>query len=118
MPTEYYRMICDVAERNQLIAQRAILSTNPVSGHETWYTPTRYTDPLVAQSQLALPMINSPIYRVGPVPEHAIVNLTVGPRRVAPAFGHIGGGIEVATRSPVNLFGMWSFVNNAFDSSL
>jgi hypothetical protein len=98
MATLYYRFMCDVQERNQLVAERMILTTNPRYGYETWYTPTRYDDPLVAQRELALPASNAPIYRIGPIPEDLIKNLTVGPRLSPPANGHPGGGIEIATR--------------------
>jgi hypothetical protein len=118
MATAYYRHICDVRERNQLIAERKIRSTNSGTGYETWYTPTRYDDPLVAQRELALPSPIIPEYRVGPIPEGLIPPLSVGPRRSAPAFGHPGGGIEIATKEPVWLVGLWSFTNQAFDSSL
>jgi len=118
MATVYYRHICDVRERNQLVAERKILSVNSASGYETWYTPSRYEDPLIAQRELALPAPIIPEYRVGPVPETAMPPLTTGPRRVAPAFGHPGGGIEISTRFPVWLFGLWSFTNQAYDSSV
>lgn len=118
MATVYYRYICDVQERNQLVVERKVLSTNLASGYETWYTPTRYLDPLTAQRDLALPSPFIPIYRVGPIPEAAIPSLTTGPRRVAPAFGYPGGGIELSTNQPVWLFGVWSFTNQAYDSSI
>lgn len=118
MSVAYYRYISNVVERNELVQKKRILSLNVASGHETWYTPTRYTDPAVAQRELALPAAVLPVYRVGPVPEDAISHLSVGPRRVSPAFGHPGGGLEIATKEPVWLFGLWSFSNAAFDSSL
>lgn len=118
LATHYYRQITHVGERNQLVAERKVHSLNPTTAYETWYTPTRYDDPAAAQSELALPGTHTPIYRVGPIPENQIVSLTVGPRRVAPGFGHPGGGIEIATRSPVWLFSLWSFVNRAHDDSL
>jgi hypothetical protein len=118
MPVGYYRFICDVQERNQLVSERKILSVNRASGYQTWYTPTRYDDPFVAQRELALPSPMVPEYRVGPIPENLMPPLTIAPRRVAPAFGHPGGGVEIATRSPVWLFGAWSFTNYAFDSSI
>jgi hypothetical protein len=114
----YYRYISDISERNQLVTERKILSMNATTGYETWYTPMRYDNLSIAQRELALPAAVMPIYRVGPVPENLIPPLTVGPRRVSPAFGHPGGGIEIATTDPVWLFGLWSFTNDAFDSSL
>ena len=118
MGTVYYRFICDVQERNQLIAERRVHSVNFLKNFETWYTPTRYDDPLVAQRELALPASNPPIYRVGPIPETFMPPLRVGPRRSPPAFGHPGGGIEISTLEPIWLFGLWSFANQAYDSSL
>lgn len=118
MATVYYRYICDISERNQLVAERKIYSMNPTMGFTTWYTPTRYDDPFTAQRELALPAAIIPIYRAGPVPENVMPPLTIGPRRVAPAFGHPGGGIEIATTNPVWLFGLWAFTNSAFDSAL
>jgi|SRR5271157_967018 len=116
MATSYYRYITDVIERNQLVAERKVFSVNAGTGYETWYTPARYDDPFLAQQELALP---APIlYRIGPFPENAIQNLTVGPRRIQPAFGQPGGGIEIATRSAVWLTGLWSFALNDYDSSL
>ena len=118
MPTQYYRYITDVIERNQLVAERKVLSINTSTSHETWYTPTRYDDPILAQQELALPAPFLPLYRIGPIPENAIQNLSVGPRRIQPAFGQPGGGVEIATRSPVWLAGLWSFALNDYDSSL
>lgn len=117
MSTSYYRYITDVRERNQLVSERKVLSGNASTGHETWYAPTRYDDPVDAQQELALPAPVLPIYRIGPFPENAIQNLTVGPRRVQPAFGQPGGGIEIATRSALWLAGLWSFALNDYDSS-
>lgn len=116
MATVYYRYISDVQERNQLVDERKVQSTNVTTQYETWYSPERYDDPDVAQQRLALP--RPPIYRIGPIPENMIHPLTIGPHRVDPKFGQPGGGIEIATREPVWLFGLWSFTNNAFDSSL
>lgn len=118
MTTVYYRYIVEVMERNQLIAERKVLSINSVSRYVTWYTPTRYDDPLVAQRELALPSSIIPMYRVGPIPENLMPPLSTGPRRIAPAFGHPGGGLEVSTNEPVWLFGLWSFAIGAYDSSM
>ncbi len=118
MVTNYYRYITDVHERNQLVSERKIHSRNPMRGHETWFSPTRYDNPLQAQQNLALPATILPIYRLGPIPETAIENLTIGPRRVQPANGHPGGGLEIATRSPVWLLGLWSFGLNNYDTAL
>src|SRR5206468_4389502 len=101
MPTSYYRYITNIIERNQLVAERKVLSSNAGTGYETWYTPARYDDPVIAQQELALPAPILPLYRIGPIPQNAIQNLTVGPRRIQPAFGQPGGGIEIATRSAV-----------------
>ena len=105
-------------ERNQIVADRKVLSGNPRTAHETWYSPTRYDDPVDAQQYLALPAPILPIYRIGPIPENAVQTLTVGPRRVQPAFGQPGGGIEIATRTPLWLTGLWSFALNDYDSSI
>ncbi|MEI7867797.1 MAG: hypothetical protein WCI11_07880 [Candidatus Methylumidiphilus sp.] len=118
MVTNYYRYITDVQERNQLVSERKVHSRNSVTGHETWFSPSRYDNPLAAQQQLALPAPILPIYRVGPIPEAAIENLTIGPRRVQPAFGQPGGGLEIATKSPVWLLGLWSFGLNNYDAAL
>jgi hypothetical protein len=118
MATFYYRYISDVRERNQIVSERKILSGNASTGNEKWYTPTRYDDPVVAQQELALPAPIQPIYRVGPIPENAVHNLTAGPRRIQPAFGQPGGGIKIATRTPLWLAGLWSFVLNDYDSSI
>lgn len=118
MGTVYYRYIADVQERNRLVLSKTVISLNRATGYATWYSPTRYDDPAVAQQQLALPSPTLPIYRIGPIPESAIPNLTVGPRRVAPGFGHAGGGIEIATNRPVQLLGLWSFALSAYDSTL
>jgi hypothetical protein len=114
----YYRHIVEVLKRNQLVAERKILSVNSASGFVTWYTPTRYDDPLIAQRELALPSTIISMYRAGPIPETLMPPLSTGPRRVAPAFGHPGGGLEVSTNEPVWLLGLWSFAIRAFDSNL
>ena len=118
MSTVYYRYIVNVMERNQLIAERKVLSINSASGYVTWYTPTRYDNPLDAQRELALPSSIVPMYRVGPIAETLMPPLSTGPRRVAPAFGYPGGGLEVSTNEPVWLFGLWSFANGAYDSNV
>lgn len=118
MATVYYRYICNVQERNQLVAERKVLSINSTTGYVTWYTPTRYNNANDAQRELALPSPDIPLYRVGPIPESLMPALIVGPRRVPPGFGQPDGGIEIATDAPVWLFGLWSFAIQAFDSSL
>lgn len=115
MSVKYYRYITDVQERNQIRDKRRIQSLNPATGFETWYTPVRYDDPRRAQRELALPAPDPPTYRVGPVPADELPNFAVAPRRVAPAFGHPGGGIEASTREPVWMSGVWDFVNQAYD---
>lgn len=113
MAIGFYRFVSHHGEAAQLQAERKVLSTNPAAGHATWYTPTRYDDPVTASDQLALP--SPPSHRIGPIPADEMPTFDIGLRTVAPAFGKPGGGIEARTRSPVWLPGLWNFGARRWD---
>lgn len=69
---------------------------------QTWYSPDRYDRRSEALAFLALR--RTPTHRVGPFPEDELPAWAIPLRRVAPAFGQPGGGLEAATGDPVYLF--------------
>lgn len=113
MPIGFYRYICDPAEVNQAMNERKLHSMNRITGHATWYAPTRYEKPAEAQRELALR--RPPTHRVGPIPANEMPDFDIGFRTVAPANGQPGGGVEVCTRSPVWLFGLWNFQTSKYE---
>lgn len=102
MPQEtYYRCFWHPNEIAQLHLERMILTTNPYNGNKTWFTPTRFNDPAVAQQLLALDYV--PHYRFGPIPADEMPDFDVnGPQRIQPVGGMPGGAIEVCTTQPVS----------------
>ena len=102
----FYRYMSHPLEIDQTHRQRRIQTTNPYAAG-TWYTPTRYEDPAIAQIELALD--RRPTHRVGPVPYGDMPTFNVALRRVDPANGQPGGGWEVRVSEPVWLFGCWHF---------
>jgi hypothetical protein len=105
----YYRFFSFPAEIAQWQQHRMIRSTNPWRGGETWFTTTRYDDPIQAQALLALH--STPTRRVGPTQEDGMPEFDVcGPRRVEPAYGFPGGGLEVCTTKAIFFFGCYNFV--------
>lgn len=113
MSTVFYRYISYPPEVNQVTRQRKVQSTNPKTQYATWYTPTRYDDPQMAQQELALSGL--PTHRVGPIPADEMPSFDIGLRPVAPAFGQPGGGVEARTKSPVWLFGLWNFQSSSWN---
>lgn len=113
MATEYYRYLSDPTEVAQIIHERRIQSTNSAAGHATWYSPTRYDNPVDAQRELALP--NAPSHRVGPVSDQQMPTFDIPARPVAPAFGYPGGEVEARTRFPIQIFGLWDFQKRNWD---
>ena len=107
MPTWYYRYISYPAEVTQVQDERKVLSTNPTNGHLTWYAPERYHIPRDAERALALP--SAPTHRMGALPDAMMPSFAIPHRVVNPRYGHPGGGIEVATRHPVWLSGLWDY---------
>jgi hypothetical protein len=103
----FYRYFSFPQEVQQIVTDRRIQSTNPASGYATWYTPIRYENPADAKRELALD--TAPTNRIGPIPLDEMPYFDIGPRRAAPAHGEPGGGIEARTRSPLWLFGLYSF---------
>lgn len=104
----YYRYFVHPSEIAQLRREHMVLTSNPHNGSKTWYTPTRFADPVVAQQLLAI--ANVPLYRVGPIPADEMPDFDVhGPQRIQPAGGMPGGAIEVCTTQPAYLFGCYNF---------
>jgi hypothetical protein len=103
----YYRYFSHPEELKQIVQERRVQGTNPLSGGATWYTTVRYDDPLVAQRELALN--RPPTHRIGPVPDLMMPPFDIGPRSAAPLGGHPGGAPEVRTKAPVWLVGLWDF---------
>lgn len=106
MATEYYRYLSDSAEVDRVVDERRIESTGE-ENPSTWFSPTRYDDPVDARRELAIP--NRPDHRIGPVPDVIMPTLEKGPRTVQPNFGQPGGGVEVCTTKPIWLFGLWDY---------
>jgi hypothetical protein len=108
MPQDlYYRYASHQAEFDQLREERLIRSTNPLGAGKTWYAPTRYDDPLLAQADLALK--RPPARRFGPIPADEMPDFDInGPQPVQPAYGQPGGGIEVCTTGRVFIFGCYN----------
>ena len=109
----FYRFIAHPAELAQLHNERKVQTTNPYAHGKTWYTTTRYTDPVPAQEELALP--HFPSHRIGPIPEDEMSTFDILPRIVAPAFGQPGGGVEARVTGQVFVFGCWNFTNTKWE---
>jgi hypothetical protein len=90
--TNYYNYVAHEAIF-QLILHTRNLSVNP-HAQVVWLSPTRYDDPSLAQTELALRFI--PCYRIGPIARDVIPSEhLIGPRLADPRDGFPGGGIEV-----------------------
>lgn len=113
MPEEVYRYISENEEIEQIVRERRVQSTNAVTEYLTWFTPRRYETPAAAQEELALP--HEPTHRVGPIASNLMPALEIEVRSVDPAFGQPGGGLEVATRNPIWLFGLWDFTTSGWE---
>ncbi len=108
----FYRYLSHPLEVDQVRVERKVQTTNP-KAPGTWYTPTRYNDPQMAQQELALPRL--PTHRIGPILDDQVPDITIGFRRVMPAFGYPGGGVEVLVKGPVWLLGLWDFAAGQLD---
>ncbi len=108
----FYRYLSYSAEIDQVRVERKVQTTNP-RALGTWYTPTRYDDPQVAQQELAL--LNPPTHRIGPILDDEVPDIAIGFRQVMPAFGQPGGGVEVLVNGPIWLLGLWDFNAGQFD---
>ena len=115
MPQDlYYRYASHQAVFDQLRENRLIRSTNPRGGGRTWCTPSRYDNPLVAQTELALR--RPPARRFGPIPADEMPDFDVHGRQVVqPAYGQPGGGIEVCTTGQVFIFGCYNLANGDWE---
>ncbi len=109
---EFYRYLSNPVEIQRVRAQRRVETINPRAGG-TWYTPTRYNTSQMAQQDLALPIF--PTHRIGPILNDQVPAIAIGFRRVIPAFGQPGGGVEVLVRGPVWLLGLWDFAARQLD---
>lgn len=110
MPLGFYRYFSHQEELLQVQRHKKLQSTNPATGGATWWTPTRYENPVAAQRELALS--RPPKYRYGPVPVGNMPEMDIAFRTVAPANGQPGGGVEVRTMQPLWLFGLWDFAKD------
>jgi hypothetical protein len=115
MPQDlYYRYASHQDESDQLREKRFIQSTNPRGNGRTWYTPTRYDDPHLAQIELALK--RPPMRRIGPIPADEMPDFDVnGPQLIQPAYGRPGGGIEVCTTGQAFIFGCYNLLSGDWD---
>lgn len=107
----FYRYISDqspvhVRELRWWLEERRVRSAAP-SSSGTWFSPTRYENPVDALRDLALPYI--PTHRIGPIGIDQIPGFTIELRRSQPLFGQPGGGVEARGMGDVWLFGCWNF---------
>ena len=107
-----YRYFSHPTEISQVRDKRKVQTTNP-NAQGTWYTPTRYDDPMRAQQQLALRQ--PPTHRIGPIPADEMPDFDIGLRPVAPANGQPGGGVEARAKEPGWLSGLWDFTNQKWE---
>lgn len=110
---EYYRYATFKKEHDQIMKERRI---ETFTGKGTWYSPTHYDDPLLAEQELALPN-GAPKWRIGPIMDVQLPTHThiVPQRNVAPYKGRSGGGLEIRVNIPVYLFGLFDFSRGTWD---
>lgn len=108
---DFYRYISHPAEIKQVLDERTVRTTRP-RAQKTYFTTLRENNPVITQRKLSLPDI--PIYRVGPFSTAELPDLMVHFRIAVPAYGHAGGGIEVAIRGKVHIFGVYDMNNNNY----
>jgi hypothetical protein len=113
MRVGFYRYISFQQEVKQVLIDRRVQSTNPLTRNATWYTTIRFDDPTTARRELALK--NLPTSRIGPIPWNEMPDLDIAFRQAAPLNGQPGGAIEVCTSSPVWLFGIWNFQGSKWE---
>ena len=107
----FYRYISHTEEVKQIRNERKIKSTNPKT-HGTWFSTTRYEDPVEAQDKLALS--TKPTHRVGPIPADEMPDFDIPLRPVAPANSRPGGGVEARTKDEIWIFGIYEFDNKIY----
>lgn len=111
----YYRYFSHSEELDQLRNGRVVLTSNPHNGYKTWFTPTRFSDPSLAQRLLAIQRV--PQHRVGPIPADEMPDFNVhGPQIVQPVGNMPGGATEVCTTQPVYIFGCYNFGASDWES--
>lgn len=108
---DFYRYISHPAEISQVLNERMVRTTKPYA-RKTYFTTLREDNPTVIQRKLSLP--NTPIYRVGPFSTTELPDLIVHFRIAVPAYGHAGGGIEVASGGRIHIFGVYDMNNNIY----
>jgi hypothetical protein len=74
----------------------------PGASDKSWFSPTRYTNQLDAQSELAMPRTPTSVMEA---PKGRIPNLSE-PTMVEPRFGQPGGGLESFTTDNVDVQGL------------
>ena len=109
---DFYRYISHPVEINQTLHERIVKTTKP-HARRTYFTTLRENNPVTIQHKLSLPDI--PSYRVGPFSTAELPDLLVHFRIAAPAYGHPGGGIEVAIRGSINIFGVYNMNNQLYE---
>ena len=108
---DFYRYISHPMEINNLFEEKTVKTTKPFA-QKTYFTTLRETNPTTTQRKLSLP--DRPVYRVGPFSTAEMPDLIINFRIAAPAHGHPGGGIEVAIRRRIHIFGVYDMNNNEF----
>ncbi len=108
---DFYRYISHPTEIRQVLNERTVRTTKP-HAQKTYFTTLRENRPIIAQRKLSLPDI--PIYRVGPFSTAEFPDLMVHFRIAVPAHGHAGGGIEVAIKGRIHIFGVYDMNNNSY----
>jgi hypothetical protein len=107
---QFYRYVGSQVEADQIVNARQIQTISPLG---TWWTTDRFDTALEAQQALGL--MNTPLYRVGPVDAIQMPPFDVVPLRpVAPAFNMPGGGIEGCTSGAVLLFGLYEYAAGSY----
>lgn len=108
---DFYRYISHPVEIRQVLDERTVRTTKPYA-QKTYFTTLREDNPTIIQRKLSLPDI--PIFRVGPFSTSELPDLIVHFRIAVPAHGHAGGGIEVAIRGRIHIFGVYDMNHNTY----
>ena len=108
---DFYRYISHPVEIRQVLDERTVRTTRP-RAHKTYFTTLRENNPAITQRKLSLPDI--PVYRVGPFSTAELPDLKVHFRTAVPAYGHAGGGIEIAIGGKIHIFGVYDMNSNIY----